>query len=261
LSAAMMIAPATPALAQESVTMAVTDVAGLEELRRDWGPFVETLEQYSDLEIEFASVTSRTAAVELLRSERVDFVLTGPAEYVVMRELTGAEPVLGFSRPSRVADQALHRKLSLAASGRDCVEVAYWSVRSGEAERRWISPRAFGFDGLRWHVRALCHREDVFKDFVVGRFQAVGRPKPCPQGNRVDAAWLEWETLCFEPSRELSANQRKALEMDYGLQDGRLELTVRRAMRIYTLRRLGFVGEPLEPPMRNELGQLEWVTG
>jgi hypothetical protein len=169
------------------------------------------------------------------------------------------EFVLGFSRPSRVADQVLHRKLSLAASGRDCVEVAYWSVRSGEAEKRWISPRGFGFDGLRWHVRALCHREDVFKDFVIGRFQSVGRLKPCRQSDRVDAAWLEWETLCFEPSRDLSANQRTALEMDYGMQDGRLELTVRRAMRIYALRRLGFVGEPLEAPMRNELGQLDWL--
>lgn len=169
------------------------------------------------------------------------------------------EFVLGFSRPARVADTGLHRKLSVAASERHCVEVAYWSVRSGEAEKRWISPRAFGFDGLRWHVRALCHREDVFKDFVVGRFQAVGRPKPCPQGDRVDADWLEWVTLCFEPSRELSVNRRTALEMDYGMEDGRLEITVRRAMRIYTLRRLGFVAEPLEPPMRNEMGQLEWV--
>ncbi len=43
------------------------------------------------------------------------------------------------------------------------------------------------------------------------------------------------------------------------MENGRLELTVRRAMRIYTLRRLGFVAEPLEPPMRNELGQLEWI--
>jgi hypothetical protein len=48
--------------------------------------------------------------------------------------------------------------------------------------------------------------------------------------------------------------------MDYGMQDGRLELTVRRAMRIYTLRRLGFVAEPLQPPMLNELKQLKLVS-
>lgn len=83
----------------ETVSLAVTDVKGLEQLRRDWGDFRDVLESNSDLEVEFASVSSRTAAAELLKSERVDFVLTGPAEYVVMRQQTGAEPVVGFSRP------------------------------------------------------------------------------------------------------------------------------------------------------------------
>jgi hypothetical protein len=170
------------------------------------------------------------------------------------------EFVLGFSRPSRVADQVLHRKLSLAASERVCVEVAYWSMRSGEAEKRWISPRAFGFDGLRWHVRAFCQRDEVYKDFVVGRFQSVGRSKPCPAKEGVDLDWLECETLVIQPNQALSANQRTALAMDYGMEDERLELTVRRAMRMYALRRLGFVSEPLEPPMLNELKQLEWLV-
>ena len=97
LAAGLIAGP--QAQAETDVTMAVTDVAGLEQLRREWGPFVETLESQSDFTVEFAPVSSRTAAVELLRSERVDFVLTGPAEYIVMRELTGATPVLGFSRP------------------------------------------------------------------------------------------------------------------------------------------------------------------
>ena len=169
------------------------------------------------------------------------------------------EFVLGFSRPSRVADRLLHRKLSLAAAERACVEVAYWSVRSGESEKRWISPRGFGFDGLRWHVRAFCPRDGLFKDFVVGRFQSVGRSKPCPDRERIDVDWLECETLILQPSEALSPHQRTALEMDYGMEDGQLALTVRRAMRLYALRRLGFVAEPLEPPMLNELQQLEWV--
>lgn len=170
------------------------------------------------------------------------------------------EFVLGFSRPVRVADAGLQRKLSLAASERKCMEVSYWSVRSGGAEKRWISPRAFGFDGLRWHLRALCHRDGVFKDFVIGRFQSVGRSKPCPYVDTVDADWLESESLVFRPNPRLSANQRTALEMDYGMEDGQLELRVRRAMRLYSLRRLGFVADPLEPPMLNELQQLEWVV-
>ena len=94
-----------------------------------------------------------------------------------------------------------------------------------------------------------------------GAFSLVGRSKPCSHGSRVDADWLEYETLAFQRSSDLSLHQRTALEMDYGMKDGRLELAARRAMRMYALRRLGFVTEPLEPPMLNELKQLEWVPG
>jgi len=173
---------------------------------------------------------------------------------------SGAAFTLGPQHPVRVADAGLQRKLSLAAYERACVEVAYWSVRSGVAEKRWISPRAFGFDGLRWHVRALCHQDVVFKDFVIGRFQSVGRAKPCPHPEQVDVDWLENESLVIRPNPKLVSNQRKALAMDYGMEQGRLELSVRRAMSFYTLRRLGFIGEPLVPPMLNELQQLEWVA-
>ena len=171
------------------------------------------------------------------------------------------EFILGTSRPRRVADVAIHRKLSLAACERNCVEVSYWSVSSGTSEKRWISPRAFGFDGLRWHVRAFCHRGEVFKDFVVGRFEAVAKMKLCPHKEVVDLDWLEIEVLVFRPNSELPSHQQTALEMDYGMEDGRFELPVRRAMRIYTLRRLGFIAEPLQPPLLNELKQLVWVSG
>ena len=39
-----------------------------------------------------------------------------------------------------------------------------------------------------------------------------------------------------------------------------LELTVRRAMRLYTLRRLGFVKKQLRLPLLNELRELELVA-
>ncbi|MBK1698520.1 PhnD/SsuA/transferrin family substrate-binding protein [Rhodovibrio salinarum] len=90
----------TPAeAADDTITMTVTDVSGLEQLRRDWDAFSSLLKEKTGYEVEFAPVTSRTASVELLKSEKVDFILTGPAEFVVMNKLTDAKPVLGFSRP------------------------------------------------------------------------------------------------------------------------------------------------------------------
>ncbi len=83
----------------ETVKLAVTDVEGLEKLQLEWGPFKEELEKASGLTIEFFPVNNRTAAAEALRFEKVDMVLTGPAEYVVMNKRTNAKPIVGFSRP------------------------------------------------------------------------------------------------------------------------------------------------------------------
>jgi phosphonate transport system substrate-binding protein len=90
---------AIPAAAQPSVRFAVTDVDGLESLQRDFGPFKETLERNSGLKIEFFAVPGRTAAVEAMAAKQLDFVLTGPAEYVVFRARTKAQPVVGWTRP------------------------------------------------------------------------------------------------------------------------------------------------------------------
>lgn len=90
---------ATPVAAAQTVSFAVTDVEGLEQLQRDWTPLRDKLQALTGYEIEFFAVSSRTAAVEALAAERLDFVLTGPAEYVVMNKLTGAYPIVGFGRP------------------------------------------------------------------------------------------------------------------------------------------------------------------
>jgi phosphonate transport system substrate-binding protein len=87
-----------PALADD-FKLAVTDVEGLERLQTEWGPFKEKLEAATGHTFAFFPVSNRTAAAEALRAERVDFVITGPAEYVVINKLTNATSVVGLSRP------------------------------------------------------------------------------------------------------------------------------------------------------------------
>ena len=70
----------------ETIRFAVTDIAGLEDLQREYGAFRNTLAEATGYEIEFTAVASRTAAVEAMRAKQVDFVLTGPAEYVVFKK-------------------------------------------------------------------------------------------------------------------------------------------------------------------------------
>ncbi len=87
----------------ETIRFAVTDVEGMEQLQREYGAFVQELEKVTGHKIEFSPVSNRTAAVEAMRAKQVDFVLTGPAEYVIFRKLTDAKPVVGWQRPDYFA--------------------------------------------------------------------------------------------------------------------------------------------------------------
>lgn len=81
------------------VVIAVTDVEGLEQLQQEFGAVETALEKSTGLSVELFPVSSRTAAVEAMNSGQVNFVLTGPAEYVVMKELTSAQIVVAWQRP------------------------------------------------------------------------------------------------------------------------------------------------------------------
>lgn len=85
--------------AAETWKLAVTDVEGMERLQVEWGPFKEALEAATGETFEFYPVNSRTAAAEALRGKTVDFVVSGPAEYVVINKLTEATPLIGLGRP------------------------------------------------------------------------------------------------------------------------------------------------------------------
>lgn len=96
---AALVGLAAPALAQEKLRFAVSDVEGLEALQREYGPFAKALEEAIGSKIELFPVNSRTVGVEALAAKQVDFVLVGPAEYVVFAARAGAKPVVAWQRP------------------------------------------------------------------------------------------------------------------------------------------------------------------
>ena len=96
---ALGLITAAPLAAQETIRFAVTDIDGLEALQREMGPFKEAFEAASGLKVEFFPVSGRTVAVEAMAADQVDFVLTGPAEYVVFNARLDAQPVVTFKRP------------------------------------------------------------------------------------------------------------------------------------------------------------------
>jgi phosphonate transport system substrate-binding protein len=96
---ALALGAASAASAQETIRFAVTDIDGMEALQREMGPFKEAFEEASGLTVEFFPVSGRTVAVEAMAADQVDFVLTGPAEYVVFNARLDAQPVVTWVRP------------------------------------------------------------------------------------------------------------------------------------------------------------------
>ena len=91
------------ASAADEIRFAVTDIEGLEALQQEFGPFEAALEAATGLDVQLFPVGNRTAAVEALKADQVDFVLNGPAEYVVIKELTDARIVVAWQRPDYFA--------------------------------------------------------------------------------------------------------------------------------------------------------------
>ncbi len=92
------------ATAAETIRFAVTDIDGMEALQKEMGPFKDAFEAASGLKVEFFPVSGRTIAVEAMAADQIDFVLTGPAEYVVFNARLNAQPVVTWNRPDYYAN-------------------------------------------------------------------------------------------------------------------------------------------------------------
>jgi predicted DNA-binding transcriptional regulator YafY len=146
----------------------------------------------------------------------------------------------------RAIDPDRLRAVLAAISGNRALHIRYQSMSRAEPSWRWISPHALAFDGFRWHARAFCHIDRVFKDFVLSRALEVG-DTALPEGNADDDSnWHRTVTFRIGPHPRLTPAQRKAIELDYGMTEGRLEIEVRAAFAYYVRKRLGLDRPPEE---------------
>lgn len=137
--------------------------------------------------------------------------------------------------PYRATPLPIAKDVFRAVAGKLGIEVNYLSVNSNTEGWRWISPHAFAHDGYRWHVRAYCHRDHSYKDFVLGRMSKTKPPLEYTQPSKEDADWNTWETIRLKAHSKLSEIQRRAVELDFDMKQGGVALRVRRSMMNYTL--------------------------
>lgn len=203
----------------ETIRFAVTDVEGMEQLQREYGGFVEELQKATGHDVEFTPVNNRTAAVEAMRAEQVDFVLTGPAEYVVFAKLTNAKPVVGWHRPDYFAQLVVMAEGSVKTladlKGQKVAfgEVGSTSQQLGPAQvladaglkyntdytaeiiKRNVAVEAM----IRGDVRAvgmnLTHLRSVREKFPGQKFAVVGRGPDLPNDILIAASYVKPEIV------------------------------------------------------------------
>src|SRR3546814_12512295 len=79
----------------------------------------------------------------------------------------------------------------------------------------------------------------MFKDFLLSRILETGVSRHSEVNGAADQDWQQHIVLEVGPHPDLSELQKKVIELDYGMRDGKAEVPIRRAFLYYTLRRLG----------------------
>jgi hypothetical protein len=142
-----------------------------------------------------------------------------------------------------VPDIFVVARLVQAILNNKSVSVIYTSLSSGSASRELV-PHSIVDNGLRWHVRAFDRKSSSFRDFVLTRISKVKLlgdylAEKAPQQHEYkleDHQWQRIMPLQLIPHPN-NVQFPTAIEMDYGMSNGVLNLDVRAALAGYLLRR------------------------
>lgn len=142
--------------------------------------------------------------------------------------------------PHRRVDPSVLRNLLTAVRDGQAAEICYQSMNPNRPDPVWrgISPHAFGSDGFRWHVRAYCHIDGKFKDFLLSRCLDCRVSGPAEHTGEQDKLWQEHFNVRLKPNPHLSKSQQDIIAADYAMDKHSLELPVRRSLLYYFQKRL-----------------------
>lgn len=119
------------------------------------------------------------------------------------------------------------------------LEIEYLSLSSG-FNKRQITPHALVDTGKRWHVRAFDRENNRFSDFVINRIQGacvLTQSSAEHESAHADVQWSTRTSLTLIPHPKVA--HKAAIEADYQMNGGQLQLTCRAAIAGYMLHRWG----------------------
>jgi predicted DNA-binding transcriptional regulator YafY len=169
--------------------------------------------------------------------------LRGIADEIIELEetwITNPPPSDAMPIPQRKLNAEVLRGLVMAIRRQQSAEILYQSMNRHHPDplKRWVTPHAFGFDGVQWHMRAYCHIDKGFKNFLLSRCYGVGDFGAAGAAAEEDILWQTRFTVVLAPNPGLSEAQRRAIALEYAMTDEQLALPVRKALIFYFDKRM-----------------------
>ncbi len=142
--------------------------------------------------------------------------------------------------PARRIEPAILKRFIATIRAETSVEIQYQSMNPTRPEAIWrrVTPHAFAHDGLRWHVRAYCHLESKFKDFILSRCRDLRAEEVSDAKRDQDRQWTSFFDVILTPNPDLTESQRHTIALDYDMPDGQAVIPVRCALLYYFEKRL-----------------------
>src|SRR5210317_980824 len=156
-----------------------------------------------------------------------------------------------LSQPVRDVKPQVLRPIMQAVRLQKRLDVDYVSINNPDREGRIIVPHTLVYTGLRWHVRAWCEKNQQYRDFVLSRFRDI--PEIMDESGHGQSGDTEWNTqvsIRIIPDPRLTKAQQDVVQVDYGMENGALEVSTRGKLVPYALKLLHVdLKEMLEDPM------------
>lgn len=143
--------------------------------------------------------------------------------------------------PDRSVKPEVLRPLLKACREKRRLDIEYVSFNSPELEGRTIAPHTLVYTGMRWHVRAYCEKNRMYRDFVLSRFRGVPdlHDEETENGIEQDVEWNTQVDVIFKPDERLTPAQRAIIEVDFGMAEGQLVVGSSQALVKYVVKRFG----------------------
>ena len=141
--------------------------------------------------------------------------------------------------PNREPCPKLVQPILRAISDKLAIDIGYLSLSNPDYLDRIIEPHSLVFDGLRYHVRAYCHKNQDYRDFVLTRFngELSDEFKATHDANE-DVLWQTKLQIVIMADPRLSPAQKRVIELDYQMRDSIATINTTAALLQYSLKLL-----------------------